>query len=43
VLTALAAVVLLGEAITARLVWAGALIACGVALTIAPGLHRIKS
>jgi drug/metabolite transporter (DMT)-like permease len=42
VLTALAAVVLLGESISTRLVIAGALIAGGVALTIVPGLHRAR-
>jgi drug/metabolite transporter (DMT)-like permease len=43
VLTALAAVVLLGESISTRLLISGALIAAGVALTIIPGLHRVKS
>jgi drug/metabolite transporter (DMT)-like permease len=40
VLTAAAAVVLLGEAVTGRLVAAGALIVAGVGLTSLPALHR---
>lgn len=42
VLTAVAAVILLGEAISSRLVAAGALIAAGVALTTIPALHGAR-
>jgi drug/metabolite transporter (DMT)-like permease len=43
VLTALLAAVLLGEAITSRLLVATALIACGVWLTVWPSQHKMKA